>query len=174
MRTRESIYLPLFGLVTPLLAPGAVDGPPDGNASGSAQAAPGIPTSDKPFNLVSREVIEVQRVPPALQPVLFMDEAFEEYVSGGQGLYHRRWTVYFHVGCTSASGTAAATILNPLIDVLEAALAPGDGNLLGLGDIVTMAQFAGLSGKNLGNNSLIPDQRQAVAYLPFQINFGPY
>jgi uncharacterized protein YejL (UPF0352 family) len=175
MRTRESIYVPLFALIEQLRAPGATDGRPDGKPNeSSVEAAPGNPTAARPFNLVSREVIEVQRVPPLLQPVLFMDEALEEYVDDGAGLYHRRWTVYFHVGCTSSQGTASATILNPLIDVLEAALAPGDGNLLGLGDIVTKAQLSGLSVKNLGNNSLIPDQRQAVAYLPFQLNFGPY
>jgi hypothetical protein len=175
MIARESIYLPLFNIVEQLLAPGAVDGPPDGkpNASGVSATA-GTPTPGKPFNLVSREVIEVQRVPPGLQPVLFMDEALEEYVSDGQGLYHRRWTVYFHVGCTTTRGTASSTILNPLLDVLEAALQPGDGNVLGLGDTVTSGQFAGLSVKNLGNNSTDPNARQAVAYVPFQLNFGPY
>jgi hypothetical protein len=103
-----------------------------------------------PFNLVSREVIEVQRVPPGLQPVLFMDEAMEEYVSDGNDLLHNKWTIYFHVGCTSVRGTAAATVLNPLIDLLQATLAPGDGNALGLGDIITTAQFTGLVSQELG------------------------
>lgn len=175
MTSRESVYLALFELVTPLRAPGAVDGPADGNLNASGTtAAPGSPTADCPFNLVSREVIEVQRVQPYLQPVLFMDEALEDYVHDGAGLYHRRWTVYFHVGCVSARGTAAASILNPLLDVLETALAPRDGNALGLGDVVTMAQLTGLSVKNLGNNSLAPDQRQAVAYVPFRIDFPPH
>jgi hypothetical protein len=174
MIARETVYQALFGLVTPLLAPGAVAGPPDGkpNISG-VTATPGTPDATHPFSLVSREVIEVQRVPPGLQPVLFMDEAMEEYVTDGQGLYHRLWTVYFHVGCTTARGTAAATVLNPLLDVLEAALALGDGNVLGLGDRVTTAQLGGLSVKNLGNNSLVPDQRQAVAYIPFQMKLAP-
>lgn len=172
--TREQIYQALFGYISPLLAPGAVAGPPDGgNAAGTGlPASPGMPTSDRPFNMVSREVIEVQRVPPLLQPVLFMDEAMEDYTRDGNGLYHRRWTVYFHVGCTSSRGTAASTILNPLLDILEDAIPPLDDNLLDLGDLLDTAQFAGLSIKNLGNNAIDSGQRQAVAYVPFEIVFG--
>jgi uncharacterized protein YejL (UPF0352 family) len=175
MIARETIYEAVFALVLPLLAPGVTAGPPDGKPDSSGnEAAPGAPSPAHPFNLISREVIEVQRVPPLLQPVLFMDEAMEDYVDDGGGLYHRRWTVYFHVGCVTARGTAAATVLNPLIDALEAALVPTDSNLLALGDIVSNAQVSGLSVKNLGNNSVSPDTRQAVAYVPFQLNFGPY
>lgn len=148
MTSRETVYQALFAKVMPLLG--------------------------DPFATVSREVIEVQRVPPGEQPVLFMDEALEEYPDDGTGLVHNRWTVYFHVGCVTSKGTPASTVLNPLLDALETALAPTDGNLLGLGDIITKAQLTGLSVKNLGNNSLAPDQRQAVAYVPFQLNFGPY
>lgn len=147
MIARETIYQALFALVTPL----------QGN----------------PFATVSREVIEVQRVPPLEQPVLFMDEALEDYVRDGNGLIHNRWTVYFHVGCTSTKGTPAATILNPLLDALQAVLEP-TGNPLGLGDLIESAQLVGLSVKNLGNNSTAPTVRQAVAYVPFQINFGPF
>jgi hypothetical protein len=167
---RETVYEALLAKVMPLLAPGAVAGSPDGEAnSQGVTAAPGVPTAQQPFNLISREVIEVQRVPPELQPVLFMDEAMEEYRSSGVGLVRNVWTVYFHVGCTSPKGTAAATILNPLLDTLTSALAPTDGDLLGLGDFINEAQLVGLSVKNLGNNNLSPDVRQAVAYVPFQL-----
>lgn len=170
---RETIYQALFAMVTPLRAASAVDGPPDGNPDQAGnQAAPGAANSAAPFNLISREVIEVQRVPPLLQPVLFMDEAMEEYANAGGGLVIDRWTVYFHIGCTTSRGTPASTILNPLLDALEAALAPGDGNALGLGDMIDTAQLSGLSVKNLGNNSVVADQRQAVAYVPFQITFA--
>lgn len=175
MTTRETIYTALFGLVSPLRAPGAVNGSPDGVAANGVQAAPGTPTSQKPFNMVSREVIEVQRVPPGLQPVLFMDEAMEDYFFDGNGLLHKKWTVYFHVGCTTVKGTAAATVLNPLMDTLEAALEPDTQvHPLGLGqDTIESAQLSGLSVKNLGNNFSDPDVRQAVAYVPFQIVFPP-
>lgn len=172
--TREQIYLALFGLVTPLRAAGAVDGSPDGELSNGVQAAPGTPTSDRPFNMVSREVIEVQRVPPGLQPVLFMDEAMEDYFFDGNGLLHLRWTVYFHVGCTTHKGIAAATVLNPLLDLLEVTLDPdAHPHPLGLGqDKIESAQISGLSVKNLGNNFSDPLVRQAVAYVPFQIVFA--
>lgn len=173
MTTRETIYGQLFSLVSALRAPGAINGPPDGQPGTGIIATPGVPTALRPFNLVSREVIEVQRVPPGLQPVLFMDEAMEEYNTDGNDLLHNVWTVYFHVGCTSVRGTPAASILNPLIDLLQKTLAPGDGNALGLGDALSTAQFTGLSVKNLGDNFSDPDFRQAVAYVPFQIVFAP-
>lgn len=171
--TREQIYGALFNLLLPLRAPGAINGPPDGDPGTGVIATPGNPTASRPFNLVSREVIEVQRVPPGLQPVLFMDEAMEDYMFDGRGLQHDRWTVYFHVGCTSVRGTPAATILNPLIDLLQITLEPGDGNILGFGDFIESAQFSGLSVKNLGDNFSDPNARQAVAYVPFQLVFAP-
>lgn len=173
--TRETVYQAAFAKILPLLAPGAVAGPPTGETSNGVTAAPGSPTADAPFNLISREVIEVQRVPPGLQPVLFMDEAIEEYVGRGPGLVFSKWTIYFHVGCTSQPGTAAATVLNPLLDKLQSALAPAawqDAQDLGLGAVIERAQFSGLAIKNLGDNSTDPSQRQAVAYVPFEIIFA--
>ena len=165
--SREAIYGALFALVQPLLAPDAVAGLIGNSGQGLAQ--PGTPTYDRPFNVISRETIEVQRVPPALQPVLFMDEAVEEYVDRGNGLLKHVWTVYFHVGVTSTPGTPAATLLNPILDRLEAALT-GDGDQdLGLGDLIETAKLKGLSVKNLGNNSTDPSARQAVCYVPFEI-----
>lgn len=161
---RESIYQAIFALVTPLLAPGATP------ASPGADATPGTPTVDRPFNLVSREVIEVQRVPPLLQPVLFVDEAIEENVDSGQGLTKGKWTVYFHIGCTSTKGTAASTILNPLIDMVEAQFAvPVAEDVLTLGGLVDKVELKGISIKNMGNNNTKPDFRQAVCYLPIEI-----
>jgi hypothetical protein len=166
MTARETIYTALFGLVSPLLAPGATLGGP---VTGQE---PGTPTALQPFNIISRETIEVQRVDPALQPVLFMDEAVEEYMDSGAGIIGLKWTVYFHVGCTSAPGTPAATILNPLLDLLFATMTSFPPQL-GLGDLVTKSQFAGMSVKNLGQNSTDPTARQAVAYVPFVITLPP-
>lgn len=161
---RESIYQAIFALVTPLLAPGATP------ASPGVEATPGTPTVDRPFNLVSREVIEVQRIPPLLQPVLFVDEAIEENVDSGQGLTKGKWTVYFHIGCTSGKGIAASTILNPLIDKVEAQFAvPVAEDVLTLGGLVDKVELKGIAIKNMGNNSTIPDFRQAVCYLPIEI-----
>jgi len=166
MIARESIYVPLFNMLNTLLAPGAVP------ASPGVDAIPGAPTSTKPFNLVSREVIEIQRVPPLLQPVLFMDEVMEQYVQAGDGLYYHRWTVFFHVGCCGGKGVAMSTILNPLIDVVENLfLSAIEGNLIGLGDTLARAQFFGVSPKDLANNSTKPEYRQAGAYMPFEIIF---
>lgn len=165
---RETLYgATLFTkFLAPLLAPGAtLGGPVDSQL-------PGVPTLLQPFNTVSRETIEVQRVPPLLQPVLFMDEAVEEYSDKGPSLTLVKATVYFHIGVTSLPGTAAASILNPLIDVLNAALTSDAAYNLGLGDLIERAQFSGVSVKNLGQNSTDPLARQAVAYVPFEIFFA--
>lgn len=163
---REHLYSTIFSFISPLLAPGATLGGPVPNQ------LPGTPTLSQPFNIVSRETIEVQRIPPLLQPVLFMDEAIEEYVTAGPGLFSMKATVYFHVGVTSAPGTAAATLMNPLLDLLNATLTPAFGVNLGLGDLIERAQFAGMAVKDLGQNSTAPSYRQAAAYVPFEIIYA--
>ena len=131
-----------------------------------------------PFKTISRETVEVQRIPPSQQPVLFLDEALEDFITGGVGLTSHKATIYFHVGCTSQKGTPAATILNPLLDALEAAFANGAADeainalLVQQGyssDDIERVQFAGLAVKDLGQNSTDPEYRQAVAYVPFEI-----
>jgi hypothetical protein len=162
---RETVYSVLFELLTPLLAPGATPSSPGNDAQ------PGTPTADQPFNLVSREVIEVNRVPPGLQPVLFMDEVLEEEGDDGQGLPYEKWNLLLHVGVTSSKGTPAAPLLNPLIDLVLAAIGPAGGDdiqALGLAEVDSV-RVMGAIVKNLGQNSTSADCRQAVAYIPIQI-----
>jgi len=150
MIPREKIYTALFSLVEPL-----------GNG--------------KPFKTVSREVIEVQTVPVGKQPVLFMDEAFEENTDSGLGLIGRKFTVFFHIGCTTEKGNAASTVLNPLIDAVELAVTQtgiDETQRLGLGDLILEAKPKGMAIKNLGNNSTDPLKRQAVCYLPVEVTFS--
>ena len=176
--TREEVYQALFALLTPLLAPGAEDGAPDGEAGQNGAARPGTPTTDRPFNLVSREVIEVQRVPPALQPVLVLYEMDEEFGDSGPGLTPLSFTVVLIFGVTAPKGTPGQTLLNPLIDRVLDALQPAggedeqqlmddDGNPL-----VEWVRVKGKAGKNHGNNATDPDCRQASYYLPLEIRFG--
>jgi len=176
--TREQIYQALFALLTPLLAPGAEDGTPDGEQGQNGAARPGTPTADRPFNLVSREVIEVQRVPPALQPALFLYEMDEEFGDSGPGLTPLSFTVVLIFGVTTPKGTPGQTLLNPLIDRVLDALQPaggedeqhlpdGDGNPL-----VEWVRVKGKAGKNHGNNATDPEYRQASYYLPLEIKLA--
>lgn len=176
--TREQIYGALFALLTPLLAPGAEDGAPDGEQGQNGAARPGTPTAERPFNLVSREVIEVQRVPPGLQPVLFMYEMDEDFGDSGPGLTPLSFIVVLIIGVTSAKGTPGQAKLNPLIDAVVAALDPangedtqqlfdGDGNSL-----VEWVRVKGKAGKNHGNNATDPECRQASYYLPLEIKLA--
>lgn len=163
MIVRETAYSALFGYASPLLAPGATIGGPIPNQQ------PGTPTLAQPFNIVSRETIEVQRVPPALQPVLFMDEAIEEFIARNDQLTSVKSTVYFHIGVTSTPGTPAATLLNPLIDLVVNTLGGPDLADFKMNGLVRRAQWSGIAVKNLGQNSTDPSHRQAVAYLPFEL-----
>jgi hypothetical protein len=176
--TREQIYGALFALLTPLLAPGAEDGYPDGEQGQNGVAKPGTPTAEQPFNLISREVIEVQRVPPALQPVLFMYEMDEDFGDSGPGLTLLTFTVVLIFGATSQKGTPGQAVLNPLIDCVLAALEPANGDdLQQLMDddgnpLVEWVRVKGKAGKNHGNNSTDPDVRQASYYLPLEIKLA--
>lgn len=169
--TREQIYSALFALVTPLRAPGAVEGPPDGSpGDNDISAAPGTPTPSQPFNLVSREVIEVQRVPQGLQPCLMQYEFNEGWIYSGRGLVKKVWTVIFIIGTTHTKGQSGAAILNPMIDALEAALSPKDGeDTQTLGGLVDNVQMVGQAGKDHGDNSTKTTVRNSAYYLPVEI-----
>ena len=144
---REAIYKALFALVTPL---------------GARQGGT--------FKTVTREVEEVTRVDPGAQPVLMQDEVTEATNDEGENLPPRIWTVVFHIGVTSTKGTAGQSLLNPLIDAVEAALAPGVGDeKQTLGGLVEHVQIKGTAVKIHGNNSTRPDARQAICYFPVEI-----
>jgi hypothetical protein len=170
--TREQVYSALFALVSPLLAPGAVGGPPDGGADeNGVPASPGTPSAGQPFNLVSREVIEPQRVPVGLQPCLMQYEFNEENVFSGRAMVKKVWTVVFIIAATHARGTPGATVLNPLIDLVESLFVPPVGEdvlTLGLAGIDNV-QLTGTGGKDHGDNSTKTETRQAVYYLPVEI-----
>jgi hypothetical protein len=165
--SREQVYQALFNLVTPLRATGAVDGFPDGK--GPRGAKPGTPTADKPFNCVTREIIEAQRVPPALQPILMLYEFNELTTERGRGQSEREWQVILMIGVTSQAGTPGQTILNPCIEKVLAALEPSGGEeLQTLGNLVDRVVLKGTAGKDHGNNSTA-GHRQATYYLPVSI-----
>lgn len=167
MTTREQIYQALFGLVTPLRAPGAVDGFPDGDNPNGAK--PGNPTTGQPFNCVTREIIEVQRVPPALQPVLMLYEFNEMFVEQKYAMIAGEFQCVFIIGAASTRGTPGQTLLNPCIDAVLAALEPDDGgDKQTLGGLVDRVMVKGTAGKDHGNNST-KDWRQAAYYLPISI-----
>lgn len=153
--SREQVYLALFALVTPL------QGPPKGP----------LPAS-KPFRLVTRKVLEVQRIPPEEQPVLMMYESTELPIWNGEALQSKVWTVYFIIGAEHSPSDPGASILNPLIDAVEAALLPNP--LLGqevqtLGALVTRAVVKGVGAKDHGDNSTKTGRRQSAYYLPVEI-----
>lgn len=149
---REDVYKAMFALVTPLMA---------GN-KGKISAA-------TPFVLVTREVIEVQRRKPEEQPCLMQYEFNEANEYNGRLLVKRVWTVVYIIGVTHDAKTTGASLLNPLIDVVEACFRPTDDEPITLGGLVTNVQLSGIAGKDHGDNSTKAEFRQSAYYLPVDI-----
>ena len=167
MTTREQIYQALFDLVIPLCSEDGFDTPfPED------ETRIPVPTSDRPFAVVTREVIETARVAPGLQPILMMYEMDERFEHVGQQMTKLVWTVVFIIGATTQKGTPGQTVLNPLIDALISALGPDGDDPQTLGGLCDMVILNGSAGKDHGDNSTA-EYRQASYYLPVQI-INPY
>ena len=141
MIDREAIYSALWGL-----AGGAAD-----------------------FAAANRRLRHWTDVSPAEQPALFMSE------KGGHAAQKRpgtptQWTLYadFFVYVHSSDPYAApTTLLNPLIDALEAALAPSPTTGLQQLGLPQMVQHAWIAGKVVTDEGVLGDQ--AVAVVPIEI-----
>jgi hypothetical protein len=120
------------------------------------------------FAVADRRLRHWSDVSPAEQPALFMSE------KGGLATHKRPgaptvWTLYadFFVYVHSSDPYAApATILNPLIDALELALAPSP--VTGLQQLgLPSVQHAWIAGKVETDEGVLGDQ--AVAVVPIEI-----
>lgn len=148
-RTREGIYLAMFALVKPL-------------------ECTRTPTPDKPFRTVTRDVKETQRFPPLEQPVLMQFEMNESNVYSGRLLVKKIFTVVYIFGVAHKKSEEGASMLNPLIDKVEAIFTSSDDEPITLGGLVENVQLIGNAGKDHGDNST-KEFRQAAYYLPVEI-----
>ena len=141
MIIREPIYAALFGLVT--------------------QAANFVTTS--------RRLRHWSSLTPAEQPALFMRQKSERATVATLGA-PAVWTlvvelyVYAHA---SGPYVAPATVLNPLIDSVEAALAPSPATGLQNLGLPAAVQHAYIAGKIETDEGVLRDQ--AVAIIPVEI-----
>ena len=141
MITREPIYAALFGLVE----------------------------SAADFAAVDRRLRHWSDVAPAEQPALFMAQKSELASIKTLGA-PTVWTlaidlyVYAH---SSDPYLAPATVLNPLIDAVEAALAPSPTTGIQDLGLPAMVQHAYISGKIETDEGVLGDQ--AVAIIPVEI-----
>jgi hypothetical protein len=121
------------------------------------------------FASANRRLRHWSEVAPAEQPALFMSE------KGGQAATRKLgtpivWTLYAEFYVYAHSGDpvfAPGTILNPLLDALEAALAPSPATGiqdLGLPDMV---QHAYIAGNIATDEGVLGDQ--AIAIIPIEI-----
>ena len=120
------------------------------------------------FVTAARRLRHWSDLTPAEQPALFMRQKSEQAAITTLGA-PTVWTlvlelyVYAHA---SDPYVAPATVLNPLIDSVEAALAPPVTGLQDLG-LPEMVQHAYISGKIETNEGILRDQ--AVAIIPVEI-----
>jgi hypothetical protein len=121
------------------------------------------------FASANRRLRHWADVAPGEQPALFMSE------KGGQAAVKKLgapivWTLYadFYLYAHSSDPyLAPATILNPLLDALEAALAPSPTTGIQNLGLPAMVQHAYISGKVQTDEGVLGDQ--AVAIVPVQI-----
>ena len=121
------------------------------------------------FTSTNRRLRHWTDVAPAEQPALFMSEKCGHAVTKALGA-PIAWTLYadFYVYAHSSDPyLAPAMLLNPLLDALEAALAPSPAaGIQNLG-LPAMVQHAYISGKVETDEGVLGDQ--AIAIVPVEI-----
>lgn len=141
MISREPIYAALFGLLET-----AAD-----------------------FSVVDRRLRHWSDVSPAEQPALFMAQKTESAAAKALGA-PTVWTlsvdlyIYVH---SSDPYLAPATVLNPLLDAVEAALTPSAATGIQDLGLPAMVQHAYINGKIETDEGVLGDQ--AVAIVPVEI-----
>jgi hypothetical protein len=121
------------------------------------------------FTIVDRHLRHWSDVAPAEQPALFMAQKTElasVKTLGASTVWTLAVDLYVYVH-SSDPYLAPATVLNPLLDAVEAALAPSA--ITGLQDLglPAMVQHAYISGKIETDEGVLGDQ--AVAIVPVEI-----
>jgi hypothetical protein len=126
-------------------------------------------SSSSNFASSNRRLRHWSDVAPAEQPALFMSE------KGGHAAVKALgapivWTLYadfyIYVHCSDPY-MAPATILNPLLDALELALAPSPASGIQNLGLPTMVQHAYIAGKIETDEGVLGDQ--AIAIVPVEI-----
>lgn len=126
-------------------------------------------TSAARFATANRRLRHWADVAPAEQPALFLSE------KGGQAAVKKLgapivWTLYaefYLYAHSSHPDLAPATILNPLLDALEAALAPSPTTGIQNLGLPQMVQHAYIAGKVQTAEGVLGDQ--AIAIVPVEI-----
>lgn len=116
--SREAIHAALFSLVS---------------------SVPGVTTA-------SRTLKHWSDVPASQQPALFQahkGEAVDAPARGAPQRWTMRFDLYLYANTASDPNAAPSSVLNPLLDKIQAALAPGPSGVQTLGDMVHHCWIAG-------------------------------
>jgi hypothetical protein len=142
--TREQVFSAVFNLVTGL--------------------------SPSPFNVVTRRYIRPSAVEAINTPMLMTWEQPEKTEGSDRGLRKRWWEVwYIIVHYNNDQNVAGATLLNPLIDAVEAAFAPDNPvhQTQTLGGLVQAVYIDGPTVKAISDVDI--DHGQGGAVIPVRI-----
>jgi hypothetical protein len=143
--TREEVFQALFNVLT----------------------TPSLPAG---FKLATRRYIRPSAVEAINTPILMTWEQPEKTEGGERGLRKRWWEVWLIiVYYNNDQNVAGATILNPLIDAVEAALAPDNPvhQTLTLGGLVQAVYIDGPTVKAISDVDI--DHGQGGAVIPVRI-----
>jgi hypothetical protein len=125
-----------------------------------ASAAPGLVTA-------SRRAKPIQEITDNLMPALFQIQAGETYIQGKPGVPPRRILAVdleIYVSNTGDPYGSAGTVLNPILDAIEAALAP---DLTGFQRLGGLAYRCWIEGRIEVFEGLL--EGKVVALIPLQI-----
>ncbi len=121
------------------------------------------------FVTAERRLRHWSDVAPAEQPALFMTQKSETAAVKALGA-PLVWTLtveFYLYAHSSAPQLSPATVLNPLIDAIEAALAPAPTTGLQDLGLAAMVQHAMIAGKIETEEGVLGDQ--AIAIIPIEI-----
>jgi hypothetical protein len=126
-----------------------------------------------PFATASRRLRHWSLVDPAEQPALFVVQKRETAKAAEGSPTAWRAAVDLYVYCQAPDDeTAPATVLNPLLDALEAALAPTGGDVaLGTQTLGGLAKHCWIAGAIETDEGALGGQ--AVAIVPIEILLTP-
>jgi hypothetical protein len=122
-----------------------------------------------PFVTAARRLRHWSEVTPSEQPALFMRQKAETAAGAERGT-PTRWTLAVELYAYAHAGdpyVAPAAVLNPLLDAVEAALAPSAATGFQDLGLPKMVRHAGIAGKIEVTEGVLRDQ--AVAVIPVEI-----
>jgi hypothetical protein len=117
------------------------------------------------WNTASRRLLHWSDVTALQQPAMFLAQAGEQpqTISHQPSKWKLNVKVWVYANCQTAAGPAASSVLNPLLDAVQAAIAP-NGSGLETQTLGGLVEWVRIEGNIETDEGLLGDQ--AVAVIP--------